>query len=122
MDSKTSTKQKSAEFTTSWMNTHADVHACIGTLTCISDEYWFLQWNIGQVSRFVGDSFEGSLLGRPISVLLQLFEVRLDVGLPVCRRTEQLVTLRALKGLGTCQMCEEYVKQHENPTKSSSLK
>lgn len=104
MDSKTSTKQKSAEFTTSWMNTHADVHACIGTLTCISDEYWFLQWNIGQVSRFVGDSFERSLLGCPVSVLLQLFEVRLDVGLPVCRRTEQLVTLRALKGLGTCQM------------------
>lgn len=84
MYSKTPTKQKTAEFTTRWMNTHADVHACIGTLTCISDEYWFLQWNIGQVSRFVGDSFEGSLLGIPVSVLLQLFEVRLDVGLPVC--------------------------------------
>lgn len=87
------------------MNSHADVHACIGTLTCIGDEYWFLQWNIWQVSRFVGDSFEGSLLGRSISIFLQLFEVRLDVGFPVCRGTEQLVTLRTLEGLGTCQMC-----------------
>lgn len=70
--------------------------------TCIGDEYWFLQWNIGQVSRFVGDSFEGSLLGRSISIFLQLFKVRLNVGFPVCRGTEQLVTLRTLEGLGTC--------------------
>ena len=48
-------------------------------LTSISNEYWFLQWNVGQVPHFVRDSLEGPFPGAAVRIVLQVLKVGLYV-------------------------------------------
>lgn len=78
-------------------------------LTSISNEYWFLQWNVGQVPHFVRDSLEGPFPGAAVRIVLQVLKVGLYVRFSVGWRPEQFVALRTIKGLRTYQKYEEII-------------